>query len=261
MFLGILSLLEAGSKIYRLPYMNFMIICLQINSFLDCNNKMFDRKHFQIIEVLALTASTLLLYLLAIPGLVATSIITSMIKMSFNTGYHPKNLYAAISLLFVGSLLQTRNALNSPNMLHSVYSTVRQTNLMRSLYMNMKEKSIVESNSNTFNFDTFCHYISVCMIPFFSMSITNKINIFEIATVLLITHSRMVHAYARKGDPSMYIEKYTNSCTWVTALSIDALIKTTPIANFFSNSCIRLGSAAIAYATEPNSTYKKLKIE
>ena len=238
-----------------------MIICLQINGFLDCNNKMFDRKHFQIIEVLALTVSTLLIYLLAIPGLVATSIITTMIKMSFNTRYHPKNLYAAISLLFVGSILQSRNASNSPNMLHSVYSTVRQTNLMRSLYMNMKEKSIVESNSNTFNFDTFCHYLSACIVPLFSMNMTNKLNIFEMATVLLISHNRMVHAYASKGDSRMYIEKYTNSCTWVTALSIDALVKTSPLTNFFSTSCIRFASAAIACATEPKNSCKKMKID
>ena len=75
MFLGILSLLEAGSKIYRLPYMNFIIICLQINGFLDCNNKMFDRKHFQIIEVLALTVSTLLIYLLALELLIINEVI------------------------------------------------------------------------------------------------------------------------------------------------------------------------------------------
>ena len=117
--------------------------------------------------------------------------------------------------------------------------------------MNIKIKSIVESNEYIFNYDTIFYYASQCLITL-SWNMSNAKKMLTAATFLITAHVQMSHAYAeRRTLPLFWHEKFTDSCYWMTARSFELLVKSSPLKSIFSNEAIKLGSAAVSCVVEP----------
>ena len=153
-------------------------------------------------------------------------------------------------MVFFCSVIQFTIPYSGPNILYSLYSIVSQNNFLESLYMNIKEKSIQQDNDEITNSDTFLHCLSTCIhLVFLDASIKAKMLIS--ATTLLVTYNRIKHAYCHETPLFIATQKICNNHNWLTDISIEQLVRATPLSSLFSTEAIKLGSAAVSCAFEP----------
>lgn len=259
MLIGLLSLLEAVNKIYRIPYVNMILISMQIAMFCRSNKKMLQND--DIYRIICLAIISLVIYWIASPALTTATIIAAMIPVLWKDAESFPALMVVAALVFWCSIIQLAIPCSGPHILCSLYSTISQTNLLESLYMNIKEKSIVERNPEILNSDTFLYYLSTCIpLLFLNTGISEKL--ISATTLLLVTQNRMQHAYHNSDRGDMWSEKITNSCTWLHAKSIEGLVNATPLQGLLSHGLVALASVNVANLTEPDkyNKYKKLKV-
>ena len=120
---------------------------------------------------------------------------------------------------------------------------------MSSLYMNMKERVII-SDEKYLNSNIICYYIATCLVPL-SMDMNHTAKIYNVLTHLLTAYIRIKHAYDSKGDPSMWSEKFKNSCHWMTSKSLELWLQNTRT-SAANPKFTPLYAAWIAYMTEPD---------